>query len=212
MQKEIMTVHRALAELKTMDKRIETAIADGVYCIPNKHSNVKIKGVTVEEYKGVIQGHYDKVVDLIARRKAIKKAVVLSNAKTTVDIDGVTYTVAEAIEMKNQGILFEMQLYEKLKKQYLLAQAQIVKQNENLDEKAEQYVIGLCGANEGKTKSEEHDNTMKKYIEQHTYELVDPIHILDRMNELDEKITKFQADVDAVLSVSNAVTTIEIEY
>jgi hypothetical protein len=53
---------------------------------------------------------------------------------------------------------------------------------------------------------------MKKYIEQHTYELVDPIHILDRMNELDEKITKFQADVDAVLSVSNAITTIEVEY
>ena len=55
MQKEIMTVHRALAELKTMDKRIEDAIADGIYCIPNKHSNAKIKGVTVEEYKGVIQ-------------------------------------------------------------------------------------------------------------------------------------------------------------
>lgn len=212
MQKEIMTVHRALAELKTMDKRIEVAIVEGTYCIPNKHSNSKIKGVTVKEYEGVIQGCYDKVADLIARRKAIKKAVVLSNAKTTVEINGVTYTFAEAIEMKNQGILFEMQLYDTLKRQYTLAQAKITKENDCLDDKADKYVIALCDASEGGINSEEHDSTKKKYIEQNTYELVDPIKILDKMNELDEKIAKFTADVDAVLSVSNAMTTIEIEY
>lgn len=212
MQKETMTVHRALAELKTIDKRIEAAIAEGTYCIPNKHSNKKIKGVTVEEYKGVIQGCWDKSIDLIARRKAIKKAVVLSNAKTTVEVNGVTYTVAEAIEMKNQGVLFEMQLLEKLKKQYTLAQAQIFQQNANLEKNAETYVIGLFGAKEGKTNTEEYDKTMQQYIEQNTFEIVDPIKILDKMNELDEKIAQFTADVDAVLSVSNAVTTIEIEY
>ena len=31
-------------------------------------------------------------------------------------------------------------------------------------------------------------------------------------NKLDDKISKFKADVDAALSVSNAITTIEIEY
>ena len=54
MTTEKMTVHKALAELKIVDDRIVSAIDGGTYCVANKHSNDKIKGVSLEEYKGKV--------------------------------------------------------------------------------------------------------------------------------------------------------------
>ena len=107
MTKETMSVHKALSELKIMESRITNAIGTGIYCIENKHSNEKIKGVLIDDYKKVMHGNYDKATDLIKRYNAIKKAVVLSNAKTTVMIGEKEYTVAEAIYMNNHGVQFD---------------------------------------------------------------------------------------------------------
>ena len=52
----------------------------------------------------------------------------------------------------------------------------------------------------------------KAYVEAHTYEMVDPIHIKDKIDELEDEISKFKAGIDAALSVSNATTDITIEY
>ena len=213
MTTEKMTVHKALAELKIIDDRIISAINDGTYCIANKHSNDKIKGVSVEEYKGVMQGYYDKAIDLIKRRNAIKRAVVLSKATTKVSVNGEEYTRAEAIQMKNHGVEFDEMMLEALKKQYNKAQAEILKQNgDDLEKRADEYVIGLYGSKEGKTDASNVEKIKKEFMTANTFELVDPIKILDKINVLEEKIASFKAEVDAALSVSNAITEIEISY
>ena len=102
MNKERLTVHRALAELKTIDSRITKAINTSKFVIANKHSNEKIDGKPISEVRENMKSAYQKVTDLIARRNAIKRAVVLSNANTNVVVNGVTYTVAEAIDMTKQ--------------------------------------------------------------------------------------------------------------
>lgn len=210
---EKMTVHKALAELKIIDDRIISAINGGTYCLANKHSNEKIKGVPVEEYKSVMQGYYDKVTDLIKRRNAIKRAVVLSNATTKVTINGIEYTVAEAIEMKNHGVEFDEKLLKMLDKQYNKELAEILLHNgDNLEKRAEQYVIGIYGSKEGKTNTDDFEKTKRDFVTANSYELLDPIKILDKINELEEKIASFKAEVDAALSTSNAVTEIEISY
>ena len=84
MTKEQMTVHKALAELKVMDSRIAKSIQEGSYVVANKHSNEKIKGMTIADYKEYMKASHNKVTDLINRRNAIKRAVVLSNATTMV--------------------------------------------------------------------------------------------------------------------------------
>lgn len=213
MTTEKMTVHKALAELKIIDDRIISAINGGTYCVANKHSNEKIKGVSVDEYKSVMQGYYDKATDLIKRRNAIKRAVVLSNATTKVSINGEEYTRAEAIEMKNHGEEFEERMLEMLNKQYNKAQAEILKQNgDDLEKRAEQYVIGIYGSKEGKTNTDDFEKTKKDFMTANAFELVDPIKILDKINVLEDKIASFKAEVDAALSVSNAITEIEISY
>lgn len=213
MTTERMTIHKALSELKIIDDRISNAINEGTYCLANKHSNSKIKGVPVEEYKGVMQGYYDKATDLIKRRNAIKRAVVLSNAKTKLEINGEEYTVAEAIEMKNHGIEFDQELLDELKFHYKNAQAEILKQNgDDLEKRAEQYVIGIYGSKEGKTNTDDFEKTKKDFIIANSYELLDPIGILDKIGRLDDSIAAYKSEVDAALSVSNAITEIEVTY
>ena len=50
MTNEKMTVHKALAELKIIDDRINNAIVSGTYVIANKHSNTKIHGMTIDDF------------------------------------------------------------------------------------------------------------------------------------------------------------------
>lgn len=213
MTTETMTIHKALAELKVLESRIMKTVGDGTYCVANKHSNEKINGVSVEDYKKVMQGAYDKAVDLITRYKAIKKAVTLSNAKTVVKIGEEEYTVAEAIWMKNHGVEFDELLLNELREQYNKAQAKILKQNGNdLEQRAEQYVVGIYGSKEGKTNTDDFEKTKQDFITSQTFELVDPIGILEKIEVLEEKISTFKAEVDAALSTSNALTVIEVNY
>ena len=213
MTTEKMTVHKALAELKLLGSRIEKAIAEGIYCVANKHSNDKINGITLDEYTKIMQGRYDKATDLINRRKAIKKAVVLSNAVTKVEVAGTEYTVAEAIEMKNHGVEFDKMLMSAMQKHYNMAQMQIKQENgKELEERADQYVTAIYGQKEGKANTADIEKVKSDFLTANQYELVDPLHILDKIENLEKNINDFMAEVDSALSVSNALTEITIEY
>lgn len=212
MTQETMTIHKALSELKLLDDRIQKAIAENIGCVANKHSNEKINGIPLEEYEILIQSRYDKANDLINRRKAIKRAVVLSNAVTKVKISDIEYTVAEAIEMKNHGVEFEKMLMNSLRFQYNNAQATIKKENENLEERADKYATELYGNKESKVNPVDVDKVKNDFLTQNSYELVDPLKVLEKIEDLEKKISDFMADVDSALSVSNALTEITIQY
>lgn len=196
---EKMTIHKALCELKILDSRINNAISSARFCLANKHSNEKVNGVTVEEYQETMKASYNKASDLIRRREAIKRAVVLSNAKTIVKIGGKEYTVAEAIEMNNHGIDLKLQLKNAMKKQYDSAMTTIISKNSVVDDKATEYVVGLFGQKESKTANEEYEKARKSYIEANTMELIDPVNILEKIEALEVEIADFTTEVDSAL-------------
>lgn len=213
MNKETMTVHKALSELKLLDDRINKVITTSIFCASNKHSNEKIGGVPIEEATKGMQGSYDKAMDLINRRKALKKAVVLSNAQTMVTIGGTEYTVAEAIEFKNHGIEFETNLSAIMDAQYRKAQAEINKQNgKDLESRADQYVTAIYGQKEGKTNTDDIEKLRKEFLDANSYEMVDPLDIPKKVEEISSRAAEFMTEVDSALSVSNALTHITIEY
>lgn len=216
MTKETMTIHKALSELKTMDDRILKAMGIN-YVLAVKHSAEKINGLTVEKFKENMKSGYQKVVDLIARRDAMKRAVVLSNASTKVKIGENEYTVAEAIEMKNHGMDFRKGLLSRITRAYNEAQNELNRNGgEALEKKAEQYVLAVIAAQPKDSKMSVDSEAMKAlrktYIENNTYDLLDPLNVAKIMDELDAEINEFEAEVDAALSVSNALTVIEFEY
>lgn len=172
-----------------------------------------IAGIPVKQYEDeVIRASYNKVDDLMSRYNAIKKAVTLSNAATTVEIQGKIYTIAEAIWMKNHGVEYQKVYLSTLRGQYNKAQASITKNNDALDKNAEAYVTSMFGSKESKTANAEVENAKKTYIQNNTMVLVDPGKIIERMEALEAEIAAFEADVDSAISVSNATTTITVEY
>ena len=217
MTTEKMTVHKALAELKTMDDRIAKAIRDTTYVLAVKHSADKINGITVEKFKEKMRSGYQKATDLIARRDAMKRAVVLSNATTKVKVGDIEYTVAEAIEMKNHGMEFRSALLRQINSAYVTAQSELNRNSgETLEKKAEQYVLAVIAAQPKDSKMSVDSDAMKTlrktYIENNTYDMVDPLDVAKIMEALDAEINEFNAEVDAALSVSNALTVIEFSY
>ena len=213
MVSEKMSVHKALAERKTLESRIGTAINTSRFINVNKHSNEKIEGLLVEDYKKTLQGAWDKISDLIKRQEAINRAVTLSNAVTKVKIGEDEYTVAEAIWMKNHGVEFYERLKRVLETQHAQAVSTIADKNgKELEERAEKYVIGMYGEKESKVSTDDIEKTRKSFIENHTYDLIDPIKSQEKIEWLEQKINNFMVDVDSALSVSNAVTEITIEY
>lgn len=213
MTTEKMNVHRALAELKTIDARIEKAIRNAKFCVANKHSNLKISGKPIEQFIDEMKSDFAKITDLIKRREVIKRAVVASNATTKVIVNDREYTVAEAIEMKNHGVEMKRRLLSEMQNQYAKEKGVADKNNgDALVSNAEKYVIGLYGSKENRVDNDLAEKTQKSYIEQNTYDLIDPLHVKAEIEKLEEDINKFMAEVDATLSVSNAVTEIEFSY
>ena len=190
MTTEKMTVHKALCELKTLDARIQKSIQQGTFVFANKHSNNKVAGVSIGTYSEEIRAAYQSAKDLIARRDAIKRAVTLSNATVKVTIGGKEYTVAEAIEMKNHGIPLK----------------------QLLEMRADEYVTSLYGNVDMKGASDEIKKVRADFIAAQTMEIVDPINITTELTALEKEINDFVVEIDSALSVSNALTELEITY
>lgn len=214
---EKMTIHNALAELKTLDARIEKAIRETPYVLAVKHSAEKINGMSIADFKTQIKSCYQKATDLIARRDAMKRAVVLSNANTKITIGGNEYTVAEAIEMKNHGIEFKERLLNAMTYAYNDAQNDLNRNSgDSLERKAEQYVLAVIQAQPKDSKmtvdSDAMQSLRKTYIENNTYDLIDPLGVANVIKSLEDEINKFNTEIDAALSCSNALTVIEFEY
>ena len=217
MHNEKMTVHKALAELKVIDSRINKAIIEGNYVVANKHSNEKIQGKTINDFKDHMRACHNKVTDLINRRNAIKRAVVLSNAVTKVKVGDQELTVAEAIEMKNHGMLFKSSYVRAMASQNVAAQSELNRNSgEAIEKRAEKYILDVIAAQPKDAKMTVDSDAMKAlrktYIENNTYDLIDPLNVTKLIEELSNEIEEFNTEIDAALSVSNALTVIEIEY
>lgn len=202
-----MTIHRALVELKTLNKRINSVVNEGTFIQVNKKSNKKINGMTIEDFKkDVVSASYDRVISLIDRRNAIKSAIVASNAKTKVKIGDYDMTVAEAIERKT-SIVFEESLLNRMKAQYNHCVARLNTENGNLPTMFEKYLQTFGGKEAMQPEVvEEH---RKNYYGANECELVDPLQLEKKIRTFETEITSFLNDVDATLSESNATTFIE---
>ena len=214
MIQEVMTVHKALCELKMLDKRINESIMTAEFCRANKHSNTKIDGGTIAEYEAAAVSKYQSTMDMIIRRDAIKRAVVASNAATEVTIGGNRYTVADAVELRRHGLSYRRTLLQAMTLQLKRVRGTIEQKNgEELTRAADKMVEVYYGRQtDVKAITEEMKATREKFIEDNTYELLDPIRVENRIRELDKEITAFETEVDSALSVSNAVTEITVSY
>ena len=210
---ETMTVHEALSELKMLDKRIRASINRSTLCVSNKHSNQKIGGKSIEDFKQEAKSSYESIKALIRRRSAIRNALSVSNAKTIVTIGGVEYSIAEAIEMKNTGVDNYRVLLEHMSYQMTSACNDVIRGNgDTLQKKADDYVAALYGSKDKGVDADTIANAREAYVDANTIDFIDPIDVKREIDRLDAFIEQFKAEVDSKISISNALTSIEISY
>lgn len=213
MVKEKMTVHEALCELKRIDGRIQDAIAGATFVATKTHSSKQVMGKDVEKFNEESKASYDKVTNLINRRNAIKRAVTRSNATTMVTINDKQYTVAEAIDMKNHGCELVEWLINRMACQLTTAKNKLdYNESKEFQTSVDNYLVSMFGAKEAKTASAEIQKAREDFITMKSVELIDPLNIAEKIQRLTDDISAFTGTCDSALSVSNALTPIEIEY
>jgi len=181
-----MSIHRALAELKTYDDRImRVRLQD--FVIANKKSNDKIKGKTIDEVERKIKGGFASFYALTENQRRIKAAVVLSNAATMVKIAGVDYTVAEAIERKAKLHHFEDFLLA-LRRQFNAQNDIVERENDLLQDKLESYLQAILGDKDKRTPADIEMHT-KAFEDRNKYVLIDPADIAKQIEQI-EKTSK----------------------
>ena len=200
-----MSITEALVELKTLDSRIEKA-TNKAWCavVPSKDVDVP----EVKEACRMIRANYDSVTDLISERAKIKAAIVKSNAVTTVNVGGELMSVAEAIEKKS-SIVYHKNLKRTMEKQFEEHNREVKAENMKVQIRCDNILEKLVGSDRAKV-SEEHQAVVDTFMANNKVELMDPINIQSKIEDFDDYISKFEANVDVALSVSNAVTFIEI--
>ena len=206
-----MTITQALVELKLYDSKIVKAIRTAEFINIRKKNSNKIGSISVDKFEKNAIESYQSIIDMIKNREAIKRAIVLSNATTIVNIAGIEMTVAEAIEKRNL-INHEKTLIDEMSRQFTFTERAFTEQNDKVDEQAEKLLVSYYGKDAAKKISkEDYDTIVTPYKEANGYVVVDPIGLKDKLEALSNANSDFMANVDVVLSVSNATTFIEVE-
>ena len=147
---------------------------------------------------------------MLKYRFALRNAVSQSNAATKITVGGVEYTVSQAIEMRKTGITLKQDLLKTLQSQRDSAFNAIEKNNQRVEASADEYIKNVF-ANVDKASSD----TLairQTYIDNNKYEAVSMNDFDERFSALFNEIQSFTSQVDSAISVSNALTTITIEY
>lgn len=205
------TITRGLVELKTLDARINAAISGGTFVAAVRGTAEVPLGrpETKDQVVKTIVGSYDTVASLIKRRDAIKRAIIVSNAKTLVKVAGEEMTVAEAIERK-ASIAYDERLVNTLRVQYTQVSHAIAAQNARVEQDIDKRASALFGSDKTKISKEQYDMVVATVKTDNEAKLLDPKNVVEQFTALQKKVEDFKADIDIALTESNSRTEIEI--
>jgi len=204
-----MTLHRALGELRLIDKKMAKL-------------NVNIEPIGWKQIKKLVNNRHEendfikkacadfqKANDLFDRRTAIKSAIAKANTETIVDINGEKMSIADAIHRKHMTEQRNAFL-KTLKKRYAEVSSWLENHNKAVAQQALQIAEAALAKDNVKLTDKDVINVTKPYIEANELKLVDPLNLRKTIEELEEKNDRFDSEVDSVLSEANAITFIEV--
>lgn len=197
-----ITVTRALAELKTLHKRIQKLTTDTTFI------STRILGRAWRDHADESKSNFQALTDLIRRYEAIKFAIIQSNAKVQVHIAGVTYTVAEAIA-KKESLQHQRQLLEQLRKQRNTVTQQVEYHTQDVQRKLDN-LLERNFSKDRKVDESDIKTITDAFLKNNKIDTVDPLGLDGVITTLDEEIQEFSKEVDFTLSESNAMTKIVV--
>ena len=208
METKTTTIHRALAELKLIDAKINKSIIN-IEPVGFKQKDKFVNNFYKdEEFNKTAKARLQSVQDLIELKHRIKSAITKANAKTKVKIGTKEMTISEAINFKSI-IGYKKELIESLTTKLNKVKQKIESYNTDVEENALRIAETALQKDNVKINDKDAINITKPYIEINEYKLIDPLKIEPLIEELTDEVELFETEVDAVLSEINAVTMIE---
>lgn len=216
---EKMLVTQALDERDLLVKKIQDKIVKASFTDVKKHNEEKVleRRITEEDFKKEAESAYQQIMDLIERFGRIDAAIVASNAATIIHTSFGDYTVAGAISLRSRmrgsgsyedEVDFEQSLYKKMKFELDKCLLSIENKNRQLETTAESMRLSILGK-DSKTKDDKPLEVVNAYVQENTTELVDPLDVQKKIEEIRENRAKLLAELDTRIKVSNATTFIE---
>lgn len=205
---ELISITRALSELKVLDARITKLSSRPVVFRKVAGKVANQQGVTVEDLEKNVRADFQALNDLINRRTKIKSAIVSSNATTKVTVGSKTMSVAEAIELKTSIATKEFLLHN-LRSQYANVNSQIETQNAEASRRLDQMLEANLGKDR-KVEEADYSAIAVPFMKKNEASMVDPLDVNSVIKQLETEIDEFKMNVDFALSEVNAMTKIEV--
>ncbi len=205
---EKITITRGLSELKTISKRIHDTINSTAFVsIARNDGDKTYNNQNKNQFGSDTKAALDSINALINRWHKIKTAIILSNTNTIINFNGENLSVSACIE-KKKNMADKKMLRDILAAQLINTDKLAKDANKKVEESLER-VLQAQGVGTDK-KSTSLDEFIGLYRKMNCYEIFDPINVKAQIQKLDEEISKFESEIDFVLSESNAKTFIEI--
>lgn len=193
---ETMSVTAALQALKMMRKRVdEKRVATTFVATSESRDQASSAASTLQSIR-----------DLMARIRRLDGRIKQSNAVTKVRVGDDTYTVAEALALKEHMILYTS-LRDELRSQYRKATDEINFYNQQAQSRLDNLLRSHFGK-DSKTSPADHDALTAHFQKNNSIKLVDPINAERVIQEMTDFIDTFTQNVDVALAESNALTRI----
>lgn len=217
---EKMLVTQALDERDLLVKKIGDKIAKASFTDAKKHNEEKVMEGKIESgtFNKNAESAYQQIMDLIQRFQKIDAAIVASNAATMIHTSFGDYTVAGAISLRSrmrgsgsyeEETDFEYNLFSKMKSELDQRLLTIENKNKQLETTAENMRLSILGK-DSKTKDDKPLEVVTTYVKENTTELVDPLDVKNKIEEIQERRAKLLSELDTQIKVSNATTFVEI--
>lgn len=209
MEKQKMTIHRALSELKLIDSKIDRAIKE-INPSGGYQQGKNINGLySKEEFEKSAKSKYDSVNDLIDRKVRIKSEIVKSNSNTIISVSGNKMTVADAISYKSI-IPQKNTLVNELRRKHNNTIAAVNSNNQKISDNCQRILEAALGKDNVQIGKSDTDSIRKPYMEANEFHIFDPIEVEKKIALIESETQDFLSEIDAVLSESNAITIIEV--
>lgn len=205
-----ITIHRALAQLKLIDSKIDSTLDRRLEAVGYINADNIVGGITKrEDFEANAKANIQSVEDLIKNREALKQKIVRANNEKIVRIGSKEMSIIDAINYKDI-IAVKKILLRRLINQRNTIEKAIEMRNARINEDALKLASQALQKDNIEINDKDVMAIVKPFKDANELSLCDPIGIYKYIEYLENEISEFETEVDAVLSEANATTYIEV--
>ena len=214
-----ITIHRALAKIKTTEKRIHALLQDGVFVSSVVgQTQVTPSGRSVKDVSAEIRSNYDSVVSLLDNYEALKLAVIRSNSGITKETSGLEETkigdkdmlVAEIIAKQKYAMPLRKEFIHTLAGQLNKVSREIERVNARVHDNLPNVLSNIANGSKETLSEAQVSSISETYYQNNSCFIVDPLKLQDTIKKLQKDYDEFMDEADSRLSEVNALKLIEV--